>query len=107
MLNNFKIFLTKKIFAPSRIFNLFITFFVNTFPDIAFTFFDHSFNSFLSEVIFFSLLSKFVVFTKLAIWLSLAKFAFFTLEVKVSDVNLLNSRVAIYLTRSWSVVILF
>ena len=100
MLNNFKIFLNKKIFAPSRIFNLFIKLFVNSFADIAFTFFDNSFNSFLSEVIFFSLLSKFVVFKKLAISLSLAKFACFTLGVKVSDVNLLNSCVAIYLTRT-------
>ena len=55
----------------------FIKSFVNPFVDIALTFIDSSFNSFLFDVTSFSLLFKSVLFTKLAISLLLAKFAFF------------------------------
>ena len=72
--------------------------FVNPFVDIALTFFDSSFDSFLFDVISFSLLTKFVLFTKLAISLWLAKFAHFNLKSKISPVNLLHSRVVIYLS---------
>ena len=85
---NFEIFL-KKNFASLKIIYLFIKSFVNPFDDIALTFFDSSFNSFLFK--FYSLLSKSVFFTKLAISRLLAKFACFTLAIKFSDVNLLNS----------------
>ena len=44
-------------FAPLGILNLFIKSFVNPFVDIALTFFDSSFNSFLFDVTTFSLLS--------------------------------------------------
>ena len=40
----------EKYFAPLRILNLFIKYFVNPFVDIALTFSDNSFNSFLFEV---------------------------------------------------------
>ena len=46
-------------------------------------------------------------FTKLAIYFLLATFAFFSIAVKLSAVNLLNSSVVIYLSWSWSVGILF
>ena len=59
--------------------------------DIALTFFDNSFNSFLFDVPSFSLLSKSLFFTKLAISFLLAKFACFSLAVKFSNVNLSNS----------------
>ena len=52
----------KKNFAPVRILNLFIESFVNPFVNIAF--FHNSFNLFLFDVTFFSLLSKSVFFTK-------------------------------------------
>ena len=81
----------KRYFAPLRIPNLFIKSFVNSFDHIALTFFDSSFNSFLFDVTFFSLWSKSVFFTKLAILFLLAKFACFSLAVKFFDVNLLNS----------------
>ena len=58
------------------ILNLFIKSFVNPFVDIAWNFFDSSFNSFLFDVTSFSLLSKSVFFTKLAKSLLLAKVAF-------------------------------
>ena len=57
------------------ILNLFIKSFVNPFVDIVWNFFDSSFNSFLFDVTSFSLLSKSVFFTKLAIALLLAKVA--------------------------------
>ena len=59
-----------KYFAPLRILNLFIKFFVSPFVNIALTFFDISFNS---------LLFKSVLFTKSAIPLLLAKFAIYLL----------------------------
>ena len=76
----FENILEEKYFAPLRILKLFINFFVNPFVDVAFTFFDSWFNSFsistcfaLFEVpfwfIFFSLSSKSVLLTKLAIFL--------------------------------------
>ena len=77
------------------------------FVDIALTCFDSSINSFLFEVIFFSLLSKFLFFTKLAICFSLAKFSCLSLAVECSDVDLFNSWVVIYLLWPWSGVILF
>ena len=67
------------ILPALRILNSFIKSFVNPFVDMALTFFDNSFNSFLF---------KFVFFTKLAISLLLAKFACFSLAIKPSDVNL-------------------
>ena len=57
---------------PLRILNLFIKSFVNPFVDIALTFFDSSFNSFLFDVTFLSLLLKSVFFMKLTIWFLLA-----------------------------------
>ena len=82
--------------------------FVNLFVDIALTFSDSLFSSFsiracfaLFEVIllsnFFSLSSKSVFFTKLAILLLLAKFGFANLAAQFSAKNLLNSGVVIYL----------
>ena len=67
--------------------------FVNPFVDIASTFFDSSFNPFLFDGTSFSVLSKSVLFTKLAISLLLAKFARFNLKSKTSAVNVLNSGV--------------
>ena len=55
----------EKYFPILRILNLFIKSFVNHFIDIALTFFDSSFNSFLFDVTFFSLLSK-SVFCKIS-----------------------------------------
>ena len=49
---NFEIFLEKIYFVPLRTLNLSINFFVNPFVDIALTFFDSSFNSFLFDVKF-------------------------------------------------------
>ena len=46
----------------------------------------------------FSLSSKSVFFTKLAISLSLTEFVCLSLGVKLSDVNLLNLQVVIYLS---------
>ena len=83
MLNNFEIILRKNILLHLRILNLFINF-VGPFVDIALTFFDSSFNSFLFDVKFFSSLSK------VTITVLLANFACFSLAVKVSDVTLLN-----------------
>ena len=51
----------------------------------------------------FSLLSKFVLFTKLAILLLLAKFARFNLKPNISFVNLLNFGEVTYLSWLWSV----
>ena len=48
----------EKYFAPLRMLNLFIKSFVNPFLDIALTFFGSSFNVFLFDATFFSLLSK-------------------------------------------------
>ena len=83
MLNNFEIILRKNILLLLRILNSFINF-VGPFVDIALTFFDSSFNSFLFDVKFFSSLSK------VTITVLLANFACFSLAVKVSDVTLLN-----------------
>ena len=88
----------RKIFSSIKNTNLFIKTFVNSFFDIALTFSDSSFNSFLFKSVFF---------TKLVISLLLAKFACANLAVKVSAVKLLNSLVIIYLSWSQSVVILF
>ena len=60
--------------------NLSIKSFVNPFVDIALTFFHSSFNSFFFDVKSFSLLSKSVFFTKLALLLLLGKFAHFNLK---------------------------
>ena len=76
----------RKIIAPLRIRNLFIKSLVNPFVDIALTFFDTSFNSFL----FKSFLKK-KKKKKLVIPLLLAKFACANLAVKFSAVNLLDS----------------
>ena len=69
MVNSFEISLKKNVFAPLRILNLFIKYFVNPFVDIVFS--DSSFDSFststsfvLIEVMFLlkflSLFSKFI-----------------------------------------------
>ena len=57
---------------------------------MALTFFDNSFNLFLFEVTFFSLLSKSVFFMEIAISFSLDKLACFSLALKFSDANLSN-----------------
>ena len=77
------------IFAPLRILNLFIKSFVNSFVNIALTFFHRSFNSFLFEVR--SLLSKSVFLKRLGISLLLTKFACTNLAEKCCPDNLLNS----------------
>ena len=77
---------------------LFIRSFVNPFLEIALTFFNTSSNSFLFKSVFF---------TKLPVSQLLAKLACLSLAVKFSDFNLLNSWVVMYLSWSWSVVILF
>ena len=77
------------------ILNLSTKSFVNPFVDIALTFFDSSFNSFLFDVTSFSLLSKSVFFTKLAMAILLAKFARFSLKSKICAGNLLNSGVVV------------
>ena len=106
ILINFETFLNFCfIFAPLRILNLFIKSFVNSFVNIALTFFHRSFNSFLFEVR--SLLSKSVFLKRLGISLSLTKFACTNLAEKCCPDNLLNSWVVVYLSWSWSVVILF
>ena len=87
-------------FTPLRILNLFSKSFVNPFVDIALTFFDSSFNSFLFEVTFYIFSSKSVFFTKAEISFLIAKFACANLAVKFSAINLLNSGVAIYLSSS-------
>ena len=71
--------------------NLCIKSFVNPFVDIALTLFDSSSDSFLLNVTSFSSLSKSVFLTKLALSLFLARLAYFSLAVKFSDVDLLNS----------------
>ena len=55
--------------------NLFIKSFVNHVVDIALTFLDNSFNSFIFDLTSLSFSSKSVFFTELAISLLLAKFA--------------------------------
>ena len=72
----------RKCFTPLRILNIKV--FVNHSVDISLTFFDSSFNCILF---------------KLAISFLLVKLACFSLAVIISDVNLLNSWVVIYL--SW------
>ena len=67
------------------------------FVDIALPSSDSSCHSFLLDVTSFSLLSKYIFLAKLAISLLLAKFVSFSLAVKRSTVNLLNSGVVIYL----------
>ena len=108
--------ISEKYFTPSRILNLFIKSFANSFAGIDLIFSDSSFNIFSTSTCFFlskgtclfkylSLLSQSVFLAKLAIIFLHAKFAFATLVVKFSDVNLLNSWIVIYLL--WSIVILF
>ena len=58
----------------------------------------------LLDVTPFSLLSKSVSFTKLAILLLLTKFARFNVEAELCVVNLLNSGVVIYFLWLWSVI---
>ena len=70
---------------------------MNPLVDIALTFFDSSFNSFLPDKISFSLLSKFVLLTKVAISLLLGKFPCFNLKSKISAVSS-NFGVVIYLS---------
>ena len=72
-----------KIFSSIKNTKFIYQIFVYPFVDIAYTFFDRLYNSYLFE------------------------FAYFSLAVYFSDVNLLNSWVVIYLSWSWSVVILF
>ena len=84
----------EKYIAPLRILNL-------PLVDIALTFFDSSFNSFLFDVTSFSLLSKSVFFKKLAISILLATFALFNLKSKIAAVNLLNSGVVIHSSWLW------
>ena len=86
ILNNFQTFLKKKHFAPITILNLLIKSFVNHFVDIALSFCD--FVNFVSSFNSFSLIN----FTKLAISLLLARFAYANLAVKYSAIiKLLNS----------------
>ena len=94
----------EKYFVPLIILNLFIESFVNPFVNIALIFFVSSFNSFLFDVTSFTLLSKPVLFTKLAISFLLAKFACFNLAAKFYDVKLFNSGVVIYLSWLWSII---
>ena len=90
---------------------IFINSFFNPFVDIALTFIDSSFNFFLTgtcfvlaEVIFlfklFSFLSKSVFNDKTTILFLLVKFCCSNLLSNVSDVNLLNSGLVIYLSGS-------
>ena len=72
----------EKHFTPLTILILFMKSFVNSFVNIALTFFDSSFNLFLFKSVFF---------TKLAMSLLLAKFTCANLVVTFSAVNLLNS----------------
>ena len=88
----------EKYFAPLRILNLSIKYFVNPFVDIALTFFDSLFNSTLFDVTSSPLLLKSVLFTKLATLLLLASFACFNLAAEFYDVDLLTSEVVIYLS---------
>ena len=88
----------EKYFTVLRMLNLFVESFVNLFVDTALNFLDKLFNSFLFNVISFSLLSKSVFFTKLAVSLLLAKYCGFSLAVKLSNVNLLYSWLVIYLS---------
>ena len=94
----------EKYIASLRILNLPVKSLVNPLVDIALTFFDSSFNSFLFDVTSFSLLSKSVFFKKLAISILLAKFALFNLKSKIAAVNLLNSGVVIYSSWLWSAI---
>ena len=94
----------RKKFCFIKNLNLFFKSFVNPFVDIALSFFDTSFNSFIFDVKSFSLLWKSIFFYKLAISLWFAKFACLNLAAKSSAVNLLNSRVVIYLSSLWSVI---
>ena len=94
----------EKYIAPLRILNLPVKSLVNPLADIALTFFDSSFNSFLFDVTSFSLLSKSVFFKKLAISILLATFALFNLKLKIAAVNLLNSGVVIYSSWLWSTI---
>ena len=64
---------------------------INSFVDIALTCFDSYVIRFYLMYHLFRLLSKSVLFMKLAISFLLAKFAYFNLAVKLSVVNLLNS----------------
>ena len=84
-----------------------IKYFVNSFVDIALTFFDSLFNSFLFDVTPFSLLSQSAAFTKLAISLLFSKFNSFNLKEKTYVVNLLNYGVVIYFSVSMFIVRFF
>ena len=70
----------------------YIIFVQNIYPflclvDIALTFFNSSFNVFLFDITFFTSLSKYVLFTKLAIPLWLVKWARFNFKSKISFAN--------------------
>ena len=81
MLKKFEIFLKNILLHyPLRIL-IYIKYFVNPFVDIAFTYFNSLFISFLVKVTVFSFPSKLVFFTKLAISFSIAKFAWFSLAL--------------------------
>ena len=88
----------EKHFTPLTILILFMKSFVNSFVNIALTFFDSSFNLFLF---------KSVLSSTFAISLLLATFSSSNLAVIFSHVNLLNFGVVIHLSWWWSVVILF
>ena len=83
----------EKHFAPLRILNSFIKSFVNPFLTFLI---GHLIPVYLN-----------VLCTKLAISLLLAIFTFANIPEKNSNANLLNSWVIIYLSWSWTVVILF
>ena len=78
----------EKYFVPLRVLTLLIKSYANFhfFLDVALTFFDNLFSSFLFKSIFF---------TKLAILFLLAKFACFNPVARFSDVKLLSSNIFI------------
>ena len=80
------------------IINLSINSFVDPFVDIALTCFDSHVIRFYLMYHLFRLLSKSVLFMKLAISFLLAKCGRFNLKSKISFAKLLNSGVVIYLS---------
>ena len=58
------------------------------------------------SLIFFSLSSKFIFFTKSAISSLVDSYACVNLAPKLSDVNLLNSCLELYLSRLWFIMII-
>ena len=80
------------------IINLSINSFVDPFVDIALTCFDSYVIRFYLMYHLFHLLSKSVLFMKLAISLLLAKCGRFNLKSKISFAKLLNSGVVLYLS---------